>query len=57
MTDNRLRIGSRTSPLALAQTEEVIVELRSRIPNWDFEVVPFVTDGDSRNSTPISNFG
>ena len=57
MTDNRLRIGSRTSPLALAQTEEVIVELRSRIPNWDFEVVPFVTDGDSRNSTPISNLG
>ena len=57
MTDNRLRIGSRTSPLALAQTEEVIVELRSLIPNWDFEVVPFVTDGDSRNSTPISNLG
>jgi len=57
VTDNRLRIGSRTSPLALAQTEEVIVELRSRIPNWDFEVVPFVTDGDSRNSTPISNLG
>lgn len=57
MTDNRLRIGSRTSPLALAQTEEVIVELRSRIPNWDFEVVPFVTDGDSRNSTPIFNLG
>ena len=57
MTDNRLRIGSRTSPLALAQTEEVIVKLRSRIPNWDFEVVPFVTDGDSRNSTPISNLG
>ena len=57
MTDNRLRIGSRTSPLALAQTEEVIVELRSRIPNWDFEVIPFVTDGDSRNSTPISNLG
>ena len=52
-----MRIGSRTSPLALAQTEEVIVELRSRIPNWDFEVVPFVTDGDSRNSTPISNLG
>tara|TARA_B100001750_G_scaffold233408_1_gene233597 strand:- start:106 stop:1014 length:909 start_codon:yes stop_codon:yes gene_type:complete len=57
VTDNRLRIGSRTSPLALAQTEEVIVELRSLIPNWDFEVVPFVTDGDSRNSTPISNLG
>tara|TARA_Y100000590_G_scaffold196702_1_gene223330 strand:- start:5976 stop:6884 length:909 start_codon:yes stop_codon:yes gene_type:complete len=57
VTDNRLRIGSRTSPLALAQTEEVIVELRSRIPNWDFEVIPFVTDGDSRNSTPISNLG
>ena len=52
-----MRIGSRTSPLALAQTEEVIVKLRSRIPNWDFEVVPFVTDGDSRNSTPISNLG
>ena len=57
MTDNRLRIGSRTIPLAMAQTEEVIVELRSRIPNWDFEVVPFVNDGDSRNSTPISNLG
>ena len=57
MTVSRLRIGSRASPLALAQTEEIIVELRSRFSNKDFEVVPFVTDGDSRNSTPIYDLG
>jgi hydroxymethylbilane synthase len=45
-----LRVGTRKSPLALAQTELVLAALRKAMPAAAFEVVPITTAGD-RNRT------
>ncbi len=45
MTDG-LRVGTRGSPLALAQTEEALVRLRSLHPEVAFTPVPIQTNGD-----------
>jgi hydroxymethylbilane synthase len=45
-----LRVGTRKSPLALAQTELVLTALRRSGPGTSFEVVPITTAGD-RNRT------
>ncbi len=42
----RLRVGTRGSPLALAQTEEAIARLRSLHPDSTFTPVPLQTHGD-----------
>lgn len=42
----RLRVGTRGSPLALAQTEEVLAHLREAHPGLDFETVEIRTHGD-----------
>ncbi len=47
-----VRVGSRSSPLALAQTEEVLSLLRGRFANVEFEVVHLSTRGD-RNATAV----
>ena len=41
-----VRVGSRRSPLALAQTNIVINMLRQRFPDIRFEVVGIITEGD-----------
>ncbi len=45
MTD-RLRVGTRRSPLARAQTEEVVRRLARSAPSAQFETVPIETSGD-----------
>lgn len=41
-----IRVGTRRSPLALAQTEAVLAELRRKNPDARFEAVPTDTSGD-----------
>jgi len=52
--ENCFRIGTRTSPLALIQIEEMVRCLRSTIPGFCFEVVGMETWGDRDSKTPIS---
>ena len=48
-----IRAGSRSSPLSLAQTEEVLAPLRAAYPDVDVEVVPLSTRGDRRKEAPL----
>ncbi len=57
MEDRKLRIASRTSPLALFQTEEVVTRLEEVYRNWNFSVVPISTKGDKDQSTSLQNLG
>jgi len=53
----RLRIGTRGSPLALAQTELVVRGLRRFAPRTTYEIVPISTRGDRiRRSAPALDF-
>ena len=47
-----VRVGSRSSPLALAQTEEIVSLLRARFADVRFDVVRLSTSGD-RNATAV----
>ena len=47
----RLLVGTRSSPLALAQTNEVIDSLKKIAPKLRFEVVPIRTQGDKTHET------
>lgn len=47
-----VRVGSRSSPLALAQTEEILSLLRARFADVRFDVVCMSTRGD-RNATAV----
>ena len=49
----RIRVGTRASPLALAQTEEILTPLRRAYPNVQFETVRITPDGDRRKSAPL----
>ena len=51
------RVGTRASPLALAQTEEVVSRLRDRFPNATFEIVPMTTGGDRRKEAALVSLG
>jgi len=46
MTATRLRIGTRKSAMALAQTEEIARRLVAAVPGIDVEIVKFETTGD-----------
>lgn len=46
MKGGTIKVGTRRSPLALAQTEQVIKQLREFHPNHRFVVVPIKTSGD-----------
>jgi len=48
----KLRVGTRKSQLALAQTESVIQALVAKDSNIQAEVVPMLTTGDRSRSTP-----
>ncbi len=48
------RIGTRTSPLALRQVEEVLIGLRKQCPTIGTEIVGIDTYGDRDRITPIS---
>ena len=53
----RYRVGTRGSPLALAQTEEVVSRLRARFPYAIFEVTPMTTGGDRRKDAALVSLG
>jgi hydroxymethylbilane synthase len=42
----RIRIGTRKSAMALAQTEEIARRLTAAAPGIDVEIVKFETSGD-----------
>ena len=52
-----VRVGSRASPLALAQTEEVLSLLRERFPGAEFEVVHLSTRGDRNADAVLTSLG
>ena len=49
----RLSIGTRTSPLALKQTDEVMAALRTRFPEIELVVVAMSTVGDDNKAAPL----
>ena len=53
----RYRIGTRGSPLALAQAEEVVSRLRDGFPSAVFEVTPMTTGGDRRKDAALVSLG
>ena len=52
-TTRRVVVGTRASPLALAQTEEILDPLRREFPHVRFETVRIIPDGDRRKSAPL----
>ncbi len=56
-SENKIRVGSRGSALALAQDEEVIAPLRRSHPGLEFEVVTVRTSGDADQKTPLAGMG
>lgn len=52
-----IRLGTRGSALALAQTEEVLDLLRRRYTETAVEVVPIKTGGDRNQVSPIAEIG
>jgi len=50
-------VGTRSSPLALRQTEEVLARLRSLHPELTFEVKTITTQGDAILDRPLPSFG
>ena len=58
MTANRpIRVGSRGSPLALIQDDEVISRLKAIHPGLEFEVVSVRTRGDANPTAPLAGMG
>ncbi len=53
----RVRVGTRASPLALAQTEEVLGQLRRAHPHVRFETVKITPDGDRHKAAPLLSMG
>jgi len=53
----KLKIGTRGSPLALAQTELVIAQLKQAHPDLTTEIVKIVTSGDRIQDRPLSEAG
>ncbi|MGI0026959.1 MAG: hydroxymethylbilane synthase [Nitrosopumilaceae archaeon] len=50
----KYRIGTRGSPLSLAQTNWVISELTKKSPETEFEIIPIKTKGDT-DARPLFN--
>ena len=53
----RIRIATRTSLLAIWQSNLVASLLKARDPNLEVELVKLVTEGDRRIDTPLSKIG
>lgn len=52
-----IKVGSRGSPLALLQNEEVLGPLRQLYPDLDFQVVTVRTKGDLDATSPLAGMG
>jgi hydroxymethylbilane synthase len=50
-----IRVGSRASKLALAQTDSVIMALKDKNPGARMELVPIRTAGDSDRTSPLDS--
>jgi hydroxymethylbilane synthase len=53
----RLRIGTRKSAMALAQTEEIARRLKAAVPDVDVEIVKFDTTGDIDQTSKLLPHG
>lgn len=53
----RIRIGTRKSKLALAQTDMAAAELKKSFPDIEIEIVPITTRGDKVLHKPLSEMG
>ena len=53
----RIVVGTRGSPLALAQAERAVEALKARHPNVDVDVQIVTTTGDASQETPLSELG
>lgn len=49
------RVGTRTSPLALRQVDEIINHLRNHYPDIEIRIIGIDTYGDKDKETPISD--
>ncbi|KJZ71276.1 Porphobilinogen deaminase [Hirsutella minnesotensis 3608] len=52
-----IRVGTRKSPLALAQTEIVVAALQALLPDYSFPIHSMTTTGDRDLNTALYNFG
>ena len=52
-----IKIGTRKSKLALAQTNMVVNEIKKYFPSINIEVVHFTTKGDKVLNKPLINIG
>ena len=50
-------VGTRTSPLSLVQTDEVLSYLREHFPHTKFIVAPISTSGDRKKDAPLLSLG
>ena len=57
MTDRPLRLGTRRSPLALAQAEEARDRLCAAHPGLAVEIVPVLASGDKIQDRPLAEIG
>lgn len=55
--NNRVRVGTRGSTLALRQTEEVIARLQKSHPQLSFETAIIRTQGDANATAPLVGMG
>ena len=53
----KVTVGSRASPLSVAQTEEVLSQLRPHYPDIEFAVISITTGGDRRKEAPLLSLG
>ena len=53
----RIVVGTRGSPLALAQAERAVEQLRSNHPDIDVDIRVVTTTGDASQETPLAELG
>ena len=56
-TPRTVRVGSRKSSLAMAQSEEVVAKLRIRFPVHEFTIVQISTSGDRDKESSLQSLG
>lgn len=56
-SSNSIVVGTRGSPLALAQTQEVISQLAAKLPGLQFDLRQIRTKGDIVKRTPLPKLG
>ncbi|OAA57174.1 Tetrapyrrole biosynthesis, hydroxymethylbilane synthase [Cordyceps fumosorosea ARSEF 2679] len=55
--DNVIRVGTRKSPLAMAQAHIVVAALQAALPTHRFPIDSMTTTGDRDQTTALYNFG